>query len=155
STFPTEGSLIQLSVSQDGAFGGDYTFTKLGLTYRKYWTVGEDYLNRKSVVTLRSDIGYIVQPDVSPFFERFYAGGRNFRGFEYRGVGPRGVTRLGVPTTEAVGGDWMFLMGVEYNAPIYQDYVRYVVFMDTGTVQQRFGFDQYRVAIGAGVRIKI
>ena len=49
----------------------------------------------------------------------------------------------------------MFLWGLEYNAPLYEDYLRYVIFTDTGTVQSRFGFDEYRVSVGAGIRLKI
>jgi outer membrane protein insertion porin family len=87
-------------------------------------------------------------------------------------VGPRGDYRKrtvkGVPidpkdpTTfdikegdDPVGGDFLFLLGFEYNFPIYQDIFRMVFFTDTGTVQEDIGFDEYRVSVGAGIRLKI
>jgi outer membrane protein insertion porin family len=56
---------------------------------------------------------------------------------------------------EPVGGNWLFLLGSEYNVPLYQDVFRGVLFIDSGTVQKDIGFDRYRLAVGAGVRIKI
>lgn len=158
--FPTEGSLLQLGVEQVGLMGGDFDFTRLTAEYRKFWKVDEDFFGRATVVTLRIEAGYILQEDEAPLFERFYAGGhKTFRGFAFRGVGPRGVIAGGPKAGEIgddpVGGDWMFLMGAEYNWPIYQDVIRGVVFVDTGTVQDDIGFDEYRMSIGVGVRIKI
>jgi len=158
--FPTEGSLLQLSIEQVGVFGGDFDFTRLIAEYRKFWKVDEDFFGRATVVSLRIETGYIPQEDEAPLFERFYAGGhKTFRAFEFRGVGPRGIIaggpNAGDVGDDPVGGDFMFLMGLEYNWPIYQDVIRGVVFMDTGTVQDDIGFDEYRVSVGVGVRIKI
>ena len=155
--FPTDGSLLELGIEQVGALGGDFTFTRLTAEYRKFWKVDEDFFGRATVVSLRVEAGYILQEDEAPVFERFYAGGhKSFRGFEFRGVGPRGIRNdTGQLGDDPVGGDWMFLAGLEYNWPIFQDVIRGVVFMDTGTVQDDIGFDQYRVSVGTGVRIKI
>ena len=96
--------------------------------------------------------------DEAPVFERYYAGGhRTFRGFDYRGVGPRGII-AGPPlvqTDDSVGGDWLFLLSFEYNFPIYQDVLRVVLFSDTGTVQDDFGLDEYRMSVGAGLRLAV
>lgn len=154
--FPTRGSRASFTVSRAGAIGGDYDFTALSFRYRKYWTVDEDFLGRRTVVSLRNEIGYILEDNEAPIFERFYAGGhRSFRGFDYRGIGPRGVNLNGTLTRQSTGGEWLFLLGVEYNMPIYQEIVRMVIFTDTGTVANDAGFEDYRVSVGAGLRLQI
>ncbi len=152
--FPTRGSRLSLGVEQAGLLG-DYDFTTLSLNFNKFWTVEEDFLGRKTVLSLRSNVGHIVSGE-APTFERLYAGGhRNFRGFEYRGVGPRGITPGGATTDEAVGGDWMFLLGLEYNIPVYKELVRTVFFVDTGTVDTDLSLSRYRVSVGAGIRFQL
>jgi outer membrane protein insertion porin family len=171
SLFPTRGSRMTLGLTQAGALGGDYTFPKISAEFKQFWTVDEDFLGRRTVLSMNVETGYLL--DDAPVFERFYAGGhRSFRGFDFRGVGPRGDYRKrtvkGVPidpkdpTTfdikegdDPVGGDFLFLLGFEYNFPIYQDIFRMVFFTDTGTVQEDIGFDEYRVSVGAGIRLKI
>lgn len=155
--FPTRGSRLQLELTRTGALGGDYDFTKLNVEFKNFWTVEEDFFGRKTVVSARVEMGYIFEDNESPIFERFYAGGhRSFRGFRFRGIGPRGIRNDTLtPGDDPVGGDWLFLAGLEYNYPIYQDVVRGVVFLDSGTVQKKFGFKKYRVAIGAGLRLKV
>ncbi len=154
---PTRGSVIEVSLARAGALGGDYDFTRLNAQYRQFWTVDEDFFGRRTVVSLRMELGYIFERNESPLFERFHAGGhRSFRGFRFRGVGPRGVRNDTMTIgDDPVGGDWLFLLGLEYSFPIYQDAVRAVVFADTGTVQDDFGLDEYRAAVGAGLRLKI
>jgi len=155
--FPTDGSLMEMSIEQVGVFGGDFNFTRATFDYRKFWKVDEDFFGRATVVTLRVEAGYIFQRDEAPLFERFHAGGhKSFRGFQFRGVGPRGIRNDdGEVGDDPVGGDWIFLLGLEYNWPIYQEVIRGVVFIDTGTVEDTFGFSEYRVSVGAGIRIRI
>jgi outer membrane protein insertion porin family len=155
--FPTQGSRLTVGVVRTGALGGDFDFTSVSASYNKFWTVEEDFLGRKTVLSFRVSGAYIIEDDEAPLFERFYAGGhRTFRGFEFRGVGPRGIRAdTGRVGDDPVGGDWLFLAGVEYNWPVFQDVIRAVVFVDSGTVQEDFGFDEYRVSVGAGLRIKI
>jgi len=155
--FPTRGSRTEGSIERVGALGGDFDFTRVSLEFQQFWTVDEDFLGRKTVLRLRSEIGYILDEDEAPVFERFYAGGhRSFRGFDFRGVGPRGIRNdTGNVGNDPVGGDFLFLLGLEYNFPIYQDLIRWVFFTDTGTVQDDIGFDQYRVSVGTGVRFKV
>ncbi|NJL30668.1 MAG: BamA/TamA family outer membrane protein [Phycisphaerales bacterium] len=141
--------------------GGEFEYTVVALSWRKFWTVDEDFFGYKTVVTLRHEMGYIFEDAQEvPLFERLYAGGRSFRGFSYRGIGPLGFlpsppAAAGTLSDDHVGGTWLFLMGLEYNFPIYQDTLRGVVFTDTGTVSDEAGFGEYRVAIGAGIRLKV
>lgn len=178
--FPTRGSNFEIAFYRGGALGGDYEYNTVDTSFRKFWTVDEDFFGRRSVFSLRAEVGYIFDGkftsaadgrtvDDAPIFDRLYAGGqRTFRGFSFRGVSPHRERKRGPDgkfgteddtfvTTggDPVGGDWMFLIGPEYSIPIFQDIVRVVFFSDTGTVQEDVGFDEYRVSIGAGLRIKI
>ena len=49
----------------------------------------------------------------------------------------------------------MFLLGTEYSYPIYSEMLRGVFFIDSGTVLDEVGLDDYRVTVGAGFRIKL
>jgi len=99
-------------------------------------------------VALRSLLGY-AGPD-TPVYERFFAGGfQSLRGFQFRGVGPyiNGFN---------VGGDFMWLNSVEYQIPVKaNDQLYFVTFLDTGTVEPDVSLRNYRVSVGAGVRIMI
>ena len=158
--FPTRGSRFSTGISRAGALGGNYDYTKLNANMRKYWTIEEDFLNRRTVFSVSATAGYVFEDNEAPVFERYYAGGhRTFRGFDYRGIGPRGIrTDPGptlVQTGDAVGGDWLFLLSFEYNFPVYQEVLRVVLFTDTGTVQDDFGLDEYRMSVGAGLRLAV
>ena len=155
--FPSQGSRIQLGLEQVGAIGGSFDFTRLNLRLHKFWTVNEDFLGRKTVVSFRGELGYIFQANQAPVFERLYAGGHStFRGFDYRGVGPRGIRNdTGTLGDQAVGGDFMLLAGVQYEFPIVKDLLRGVVFTDQGTVDNTASLSKWRVSIGTGLRIKL
>jgi outer membrane protein insertion porin family len=122
-----------------------------------FFTLREDMLGRRTVLSMRTAAGIIPQgQDEAPTYERFYLGGRSFRGFDFRGISPRGVRNdNGEPSDEAVGGTWSFFWGLELEQPLYQDLLSGVVFLDTGTVQEDIGFDEYRVSVGVGVRVSV
>lgn len=153
--FPTRGSMTSATIAQAGALGGDFDFTKVSARYIKFWTLDEDFLGYKTVLSMKTEAGYIFSD--APTFERFYAGGqRTLRGFDYRGVGPRGIRHdNGKIGDDPVGGNWIFLLGLEYNFPIYHDTLRGVFFIDSGTVSEDLSFKQYRVSVGTGIRLKI
>lgn len=155
--FPTRGSKSEFGIERVGALGGDYDFTTLSGSYRQFWTVDEDFFGRKTVISARVEAGYILEDGEAPVFERFYAGGhRSFRGFSYRGVGPRGIRNdTGLLGDDPVGGEWLLLGGAQYNFPVLGDTLRGVLFTDMGTVQEDIGVDDWRVSVGTGVRIKI
>lgn len=153
---PSRGSRTEAGLEQVGLLGGDFEFTRVNLGTRKFWTVDEDFLGRKSVLMARANVGYILQDNEAPIFERFFAGGRSFRGFRFRGAGPRGIRNdtltLG---KDAVGGRFSLLTTLQYEFPLVEDYLRGVIFTDQGTIDNDIAVDRWRVTAGVGVRMKI
>lgn len=142
----TEGSVIDMAFEQ---FMGSYNFPQLNFEFNKYWTVYERPDNSgRHVLAFHSQLGWTSSN--TPVFERFYAGGfRSMRGFEFRGVGPN------VNGFE-VGGDFLFLNSLEYQIPILANDNLYAVFFcDTGTVERQVEIRDYRVALGAGLRVVV
>jgi outer membrane protein assembly factor BamA len=143
---PTEGSLVDVSFEE---CVGDFTFPLFNAEGNKYWTIYQrpDGSGRH-VLAARSQIG--IAGSNTPVFERFYAGGfRSMRGFEFRGVGPDVNTFM-------VGGDFLFLNSLEYQIPIKaNDQIYFVTFVDSGTVESNVEIKDYRVAVGAGLRIVV
>lgn len=156
---PSTGSRTNLTIERVGALGGDFDFTKASFSYDKFWTVAQDFLDRKSVLRFRLDGGYIFEDGEAPLFERFYAGGHTtFRGFENRGVGPRGIRADTLTLGEdAVGGEFLLLTGLQYEFPLVDQYLRGVVFTDQGTVtaSNDIEFDQWRASVGFGIRLNV
>ncbi len=155
--FPTRGNRWEFNVEQVGAFGGDYDFSKISSEFRQFWTVDEDFFGRRTVLSWRVKASIIPEDGEAPFFERLYLGGQSsFRGFEFRGVGPRGIQADTLtPGDEAVGAEWLLTTGVEYNFPIYSEVLRAVFFTDMGTLTDDPGVDDWRVSVGTGLRVKI
>jgi outer membrane protein insertion porin family len=155
--FPTRGNRWETGIERVGVLGGDYEFTSFSSDFKQFWTVDRDFFGTATVLVFKTKVGLIFEDGEAPLFERFYAGGhRTFRGFRNRGAGPRGIRMdTSMVGDDPVGGDFQFLMGAEYNMPIYGDTFRGVLFVDSGTVQEDVGLDAYRVSIGGGVRVKI
>ena len=154
---PSKGTRVVLSAEQVGLLGGDYDFTKLGAEYTTYFKIKEDALGRKTILSLNLLTNYIPQDrgDV-PVYERYYLGGRSFRGFEFRTVSPKGIRAdNGEPSDDPVGGLWSFFAGAEVKQPVFGDMVSVVGFVDSGTVLIEPGFEDYRVAVGLGLRLYI
>ncbi len=157
--YPARGARTELSIEQ---VIGDYTFAKLSGEHQVWLTLDEDFLERKKIVTMKVAANYIPQDaDDVPLYERYYLGGRSFRGFDFQGISPRGVRAdTGLPGNDPVGGTWSFFAGIEYQHPVWgvdpatgRPIVAVVGFLDTGTVTNDVSFDDYRVAVGAGVRL--
>jgi len=153
---PTRGTASRISIEQVGALGGDYNFTRLGAEHTVFLTIDEDYFGRETVLSLNTSASYIPQDNEAPVFERFFLGGRSFRGFDFRGIGPVGIRNdTGLPGDDQVGGDWAFFFGAQVEKPVVGDIVALVAFVDTGTVEEELGFDNYRVSVGTGVRLYV
>lgn len=154
---PTEGSRIELGAERIGILGGDFDFTKLNAEYQVYFPIHEDFLGRKTVMSLKSSAQYIPEgQDDAPIFERYYLGGSSFRGFRFRTISPKGIQNdTGLLGEEPVGGAWSFFLGTEIEQPVFKDFISVVGFIDSGTVTEDIGFDDYRVSAGVGMRFRI
>jgi outer membrane protein insertion porin family len=159
---PSRGIRTTISAEQ---VVGDFQFTKFGFSQSLFFTVAEDALGRRSKISLKTDIDYITPRGEAPVYERLYLGGRRFRGFDFRTVSPKGIRNdtmtLG---TDPVGGEWSFFIGGEYEQPLFGEVpvspgvtdpvLSIVGFVDSGTVLNEVAFDEYRVSVGFGVRIR-
>ncbi len=173
---PGSGSIIDLGASQ---YMGDYSFPTVRAGYTTFLTLDEDFLGRKTTLRMNSNLGYIFS-DSAPVFERYYLGGRSLRGFAFRGVSPQSQALLGTapwpaapvqppyngygaaitpvqPTWQGnpVGGQFLFFAGAQVETPLIGDSVTMVFFCDSGTVEDSFTLNQYRVSVGAGLRLHI
>lgn len=151
---PTRGSRTRFTVEQ---VIGDFEFTKFDARHTVFIPIREDYLGRATVLSLSGQVGWIPQGnDEAPTYERFYLGGQSFRGFEFRTVSPKGIRNdNGQPSDDPVGGSWLLFSSIEVKQPVYEDILSVVFFVDAGTVTDDIELDQWRVSIGAGVRLYI
>jgi outer membrane protein insertion porin family len=151
---PTRGSRTKLEVEQ---VIGDYTFTNFNARHTVFVPIREDYLDRPTVLSLAAEIGYIPQGNEdTPTYERYYLGGQTFRGFDFRTISPKGIRNdNGQPSDDPVGGSWLVFLGAEVSQPIYEEVLSIVFFVDTGTVTEDAGLDDYRVSVGTGLRLYI
>ena len=154
---PSRGSAADLSVNQFVSFDDVDPFTVLKAGYTQFFTVSEDFLGRRSTLRLATDVGYIFG-DEAPVYENFYLDGRTLRGLKFRTVSPKSTANIDstIPIgNDPIGGSWLFSLGAQYEQPIFQNSFSGVAFIDSGTVTDEVGFDQYRVSVGLGVRLYI
>ena len=143
---PTSGSQLDVGFEQ---VLGDNVFPIGTAEYSKYFTT---YQRRdgsgKHILAARSQLSVTSQD--APVYERFYAGGfRSLRGFSFRGVGP-------FENFLNTGGTFSFLNSLEYQVPLLaSDKLWFVTFVDHGAVENDVAIRDYRVAVGAGLRISV
>jgi outer membrane protein assembly complex protein YaeT len=106
---PSAGYSFNVSYEQ---VDGDYSFGIARGVHRGYRTLYEDLSERKTVLATKV-LGATVVGD-APTFEKFYGGGTGLygiRGFDYRGVSPRGLqTNVANPERkDPIGSDWIFI----------------------------------------------
>ncbi len=153
---PGRGSVLEFSVDRIGLLGGDYNFTTATTDYTLFLTMNEDFLGRKSILRLKSRVSHIFEGGEAPVYEQFYLGGRSFRGFDFRTISPKGIRNdNGNPSDEPVGGEWLLFLGAQYEFPIFDELFNGVLFLDSGTVTDDIGFDDYRASVGFGVRLYV
>lgn len=161
---PGRGSQIELQAGYHGVFGGDYDYPQVSASLTQFFTTYEDFLGRRQVLRLRLQSNYIFSED-APVFERWYLGGRTLRGFAFRTVSPKSTAQIGTnppstftPTPDSnvpVGGNFLFFAGTQYEVPVMGDFLSVVTFIDSGTVNNDDWLSEYRVGVGAGLRIYI
>lgn len=152
---PGKGNRAEIGIEQVSVDGA--SFQKLSAEVAGFFKLHEDFYGRKTVIQLKARTEYIPQDyDEVPFFERYYMGGSNFRGFQYRGVSPVGIRNdNGQLGNDPIGGNFSFFLGAEVQHPIYEDIVSIVGFIDTGTVSEDIAFDEYRISVGMGFRLHV
>ncbi|MGE4286625.1 MAG: outer membrane protein assembly factor BamA [Phycisphaerae bacterium] len=145
---PTKGYRFDMSYE---FVGGDYSFGIASSTLTNYRTLHEDIAGRKTVFTTKLHGAGIVGD--APLFEKFYAGGSgSLRGFDYRGVGPRGESST-TPGDfdDPIGSDWVLLAGSEVAIPLSSDRYNWLFFVDAGALDD----NELRASIGTGIEILI
>ncbi len=143
---PAEGHLLEFAVEQAV---GDFDYSRLETNASQYFTIYKrPDGGGRHILSLSASMGW-TDTD-TPVFERYYAGGfQTFRGFEFRGVTPR-------ESGTAIGGRWQFLGSAQYMVPITADeMIQMVFFSDFGTVEEKVSLDQFRVSVGAGLRLTV
>lgn len=151
---PSSGYRVELLFEHAGLWG-DVEFNKVMLKGEHYFELSEDDMGRLTVLRLQGTAGWASEfgdtRDV-PVFERFYAGGQGtLRGFRFRGVGPR-------DNDSPIGGKAMWLLSAEYQFPLWEEFLRGVAFMDSGSVALDWGDSgvwDVRASVGFGLRILI
>ncbi|MCP4710773.1 MAG: outer membrane protein assembly factor BamA [Planctomycetes bacterium] len=142
---PTDGYRMSTSYEQVGALGGEFAYGAVSGSVSYYRTVYMDLTERKTVWSSNVRGSQIIGD--APVFERFYAGGiGTLRGFDYRGVSPRGGA-----VDDPVGSDFLVLAGTEITHPFLEDVIYGKLFCDTGLVEE----GPYRVAVGFGLELWI
>jgi outer membrane protein insertion porin family len=145
---PTQGHYLELSYEQ---VFGSFDYPRGMIDWRRYFLVLErpDGSGRH-VLGFSNRFG--ITGGQTPIFDNFFAGGYStMRGFNLRGASPRDSGVI-------VGGELLTLGSVEYIFPITaDDMLRGVFFVDYGTVEEdvKIEAEDYRVALGAGLRINI
>lgn len=168
---PTRGSRFEGEIAYFGGMGGPYQFPLATASYTTFFPLSEDFFGRKSVLRTNISTGYIFN-DNAPVSEKFYLGGRSFRGFQFRAISPLSGMEIGAdpptpasltptvnsngePNGQPIGGNFRFFAGAQYEIPVFDKFISMVAFTDTGTVTQNFTMSPYRVSIGAGIRLYI
>ncbi len=153
---PSKGSASVVGLSKAIPLQGNVDYWRFDGENTSFLTLSEDFLGRKQILKLRTEVGWIFAGS-APTFERYYMGGRNFRGFDFRTISPKSNKTLGDPQgsgpAEPIGGDWLFFLGTQYEAPLIGESIAGVLFIDSGTVTNTPGFSEYRVSAGFGIRL--
>jgi outer membrane protein assembly complex protein YaeT len=142
----TEGNKFEIAFEQ--AFGS-YTFPLFSVEDSQYFTMYQrpDGSGRQ-VLVFHGVMG--ISGHDTPVYERYFAGGaRSIRGFAFRGVGP---DKNGFK----VGGNFELIGNIEYQIPLEaSDRFYAVAFCDFGTVEDDIAIRDFRVSVGAGLRISM
>lgn len=152
---PSEGHVFRVGYEQ---VTGDFTFGILNSSYVHYWSLYEDILENHTVLAAKVQGGTILGN--APPFEKFYAGGQgaySIRGFDYRGVSPRGLQVfnpgvVGTPTyKDPIGSDWIMTANAEVTVPLIGETFSALTFLDNALVET----GGVRTSTGAGIQILI
>lgn len=148
---PAKGYIAETSLEVAGL---DVDIIKFIASGRKFQTVYNSPKRGKHIITYLGTLGLVetTSGEDVPIFERFFAGGTgSIRGFRFRGASP-------VEDAQQVGGDVLLLGSVEYNFPVFKEFLRGVTFVDAGKADKDIAdlnFENFRAAAGFGVRFTL
>ncbi|MCA8974989.1 MAG: BamA/TamA family outer membrane protein [Planctomycetes bacterium] len=162
---PTSGVDLAASVEMiGGPLGGGASLYKFIHRADAYLPLRENEMKHRTVLHFDHYFGVAEEfGDSDHVFltERFYMGGRNLRGFDYRDAGP---SQFGRP----VGGEAMYTASLELTFPLVatrlenevrdRELLRFAVFTDFGLLGLGLGdstFGEPRLSSGVGLRIEI
>lgn len=162
---PSKGVNVRLSFeSIGGPLGGDESMTKWEHQADVYYPIAENELGHRTVFHWRQFFGYAEafgSSDDVFLTERFYMGGANLRGFDFRRAGP---SQFGRP----VGGEVAYTSSYELYFPLVstrlegsvrdRELLRWVLFTDIGFLGLGINdptFEEMRGSSGVGIRIEI
>jgi outer membrane protein insertion porin family len=144
----TEGHFLEVAYEQTF---GTFDYPRGNVDYRRYFLLHErpDGSGRH---VLGASLNTGISGGNTPLYENFFAGGYStIRGFRFRSANPKSGDVY-------VGGELSLLGSAEYMFPITaDDMLKGVVFCDYGTIEEelKIEMDDFRVAVGAGLRIAI
>lgn len=147
-----------------GPLGGEESLTKLTHTANVWVPLRENEMGHRTVLHLEQFLGFANEfggSDDVFLTERFYLGGANLRGFDYRRAGPK---QFGRP----IGGEAVWSATAEVYFPLVatrlegevrdRELLRWVLFTDVGLLGLGADdptFSELRAASGIGLRIEI
>ena len=105
---PSSGYLVQFSQDLAGLLG-ETRYLRSDLTYRYYYPFAEEWIG---IAFFREGYIFGIGEDVG-IQDRYFLGGRRFRGFRQAGVGPRDRA-----TADALGGNLFYVGGLEMAFPL-------------------------------------
>lgn len=162
---PTKGFEASLSGEMIGGFlGGEEDMVKIDHTMQVYVPLRENEMGHRTVLHLEHRFGwggaFGSSNDVF-LTERFYMGGANLRGFDYRRAGPSQFNR-------PYGGEVIYTATAEVYFPLVatrldgevrdRELLRGVVFTDIGLLGLQIDdptFNELRGSWGVGLRIEV
>lgn len=162
---PSSGVELALSGEVVGGFlGGEESLTKITHTAHGWVPLAQNEMGHRTVLHLEHFFGLANEFGSSNdvfLTERFYLGGPNLRGFDYRRAGPKQFSR-------PLGGEISYYAHAEIYFPLIatrlegevrdRELLRWVLFTDIGLLGLGAGdptFHELRAASGIGLRIEI
>lgn len=162
---PTSGLELSLSGEMVGGFlGGEESLTKLTHSANLYVPLSENEMGHRTVLHLDHFFGLANEfggSDDVFLTERFYMGGQNLRGFDFRRAGPKQFNR-------PLGGEASYTATAEISFPLVatrmandvrdRELLRWVLFTDIGFLGTEIDdptFREMRATSGIGIRIEI
>ncbi len=105
---PTEGYYVRLTNDLSG-LGGDSHYLRNTIRSRYYYKIADGWVSTLSgktglITGLGEDVGLL---------DRYFIGGKDLRGFDNTGIGPRDTS-----TSDALGGEFMYVGSAELSVPL-------------------------------------